>query len=91
MAFRAGRISPDPLAPKVDLTPHLSAAVDESADYYSRVVNWGMLGNDDWGDCTCASDGHIAIQQTAYGLGSAEAVSTADVLRVQPCGWCPWA
>lgn len=82
MEFRAGRVSPDPLAPKVDLTPHLSSAIDESADYYSRVVNWGMLGNDDWGDCTCASDGHIAIQQTAYGLGSAEAVSNADVLRV---------
>lgn len=83
VTFRAGRLSLDPNAPKPELTPHLcgeGVEVSDSVDYFSHVTNWDALGNLDWGDCTCASDGHIAIQQTAYGLGEAQEVTTAEVL-----------
>jgi len=85
MEFRAGRISLDPNAPKPELTPHLAGTdsqISPSVDYYSKVASWGELGNDKWGDCTCASDGHIAMQQTAYGLGKADGVTDAEVLAV---------
>lgn len=39
-----------------------------------------MLGNDEWGDCTCAGDGHICVQQTALGLKKEQAVTTAEAL-----------
>ena len=81
--FRGGRLPADPSAPKVDLTPHLKAdgyTVPSSVDYYSHVAAWQMLGNDEWGDCVFAGDGHVVIQQTAYGLGKAQDVTTSQVL-----------
>jgi len=84
ITFRAGRIPLDPNAPKPELTPHLCGnafTAADSIDYYSKVTNWGELGNKFWGDCTCACDGHIAIQQTAYGLGKAQTVTDAETLQ----------
>ncbi len=85
--FRAGRIALDPNAPRPDLTPHLVRGVTAetvnppvAVNYWSKVSNWGELGNDSWGDCTCACDGHIAMQQTAYGLGKADQVTTDEAL-----------
>lgn len=80
--FRGGRLTHE--GPLLDLTPHLAnpeVVLADRIDYFSKVVQWGELGNTDWGDCTCASDGHIAIQQTAYGLGRADAITPADALR----------
>lgn len=80
--FRGGRLGNT--GPLLDLTSHLGnpdVQLSDRIDYFSKVVNWGELGNTSWGDCTCASDGHIAIQQTAYGLGRADVVTNADALR----------
>lgn len=50
-----------------------------SVDYYSQLPNIGMLGNDDWGDCVEAENGHIVEQQTYLGSGSsAEYVVSTD-------------
>jgi hypothetical protein len=27
------------------------------ANYYGKVKNWPMMGNDNYGDCTCAAAG----------------------------------
>jgi len=40
-----------------------------------------MLGNDEWGDCVEAADGHIIEQQTWYGRGFESTVTTADALH----------
>jgi hypothetical protein len=70
VVFRGGWL-PTPEHLKVSLTPHLKAiSVPVSVDNYSGVPFWGMLGNDEWGDCTCAGDGHIVCQQTALGDNS---------------------
>lgn len=65
--FRGGWL-PTPEHLKVPLTPHLTAlALPAKVDNYSGVKYWGMLANDNWGDCTCAAAGHILCQQTALG------------------------
>jgi hypothetical protein len=87
--FRGGRIPLDPNAPRPDITRHMvRGAAAETVDappavnYWSKVASWGELGNANWGDCTCAADGHIAMQQTAYGLGRADPVTDAEALAV---------
>lgn len=78
-----GRLPRDPNAPIVDLTKHLkvnATALPASVDWYSKVTDWGMLLNDQLGDCTCAGDGHIAIQQSVY-HGTPVTVTNDEVLQ----------
>lgn len=56
------------------------AAAPASVDYYSQVTNIGMLGNDNWGDCVEAGNGHITEQQTQVGQGTEVAVTEAEAL-----------
>jgi len=37
-----------------------------SVDWYSKVPAWGMMKNDQLGDCTCAGVGHAILQWTTY-------------------------
>jgi hypothetical protein len=39
-----------------------------------------MLGNADWGDCTCAGDGHIAEILTFYGQGTETVITDTETL-----------
>jgi hypothetical protein len=81
ITFRGGRLPQDPRAPRVSLTPYLAvSAAPASVDYYTGIPSIGMLGNDEWGDCTCAGDGHIVEQQTWFGLRKEQVVSTAQAL-----------
>ena len=48
---------------------------------YSHFPVVGMLGNDRYGDCVEAGNGHIVEQQTFIGQGTEFQVSTADVLN----------
>ena len=47
---------------------------------YSSFPNIGMLGNDQYGDCVEAANGHVVEQQTFVGQGSEVTVSTQQVL-----------
>jgi hypothetical protein len=81
MPLRLGRLPEDRSKPRLTLAPHLRAtAPPASADWYSRVQAWGMLANDQWGDCVFAGNGHIVEQQTALGEGSEVTVTDAAVL-----------
>lgn len=81
VVFRGGRLPQDPDAPRVSLSPHLNAVtVPSSVNNYTGVNVWGMLGNDEWGDCTCAGDGHVICQQTALGIKKEAKVTTAEAL-----------
>ncbi len=89
MTFVPGRLKLPAGAYRPDITPHLvrgpeaeNAAAPRAVNYYSKVKVWGELGNRDWGDCTCACDGHIAQQQTAYGMGRADVITDAEALGV---------
>jgi hypothetical protein len=81
ITFRPGRKPNDPTIPRVNMSRHLRAiSIPASVNYYTKVPSWGMLGNDEWGDCTCAGDGHIVEQQTYYGSGQEKVVTTGQAL-----------
>lgn len=79
--LRLGAIPSDPAKPRVRLTAHLRpvATAPASADF-SKLTAIGMLGNDEWGDCTEAANGHIVELLTYYGLGRELQVTAAQVL-----------
>lgn len=39
------------------------------ANFYGLVRDWGMMGNDNYGDCTCAGAGHLIQAWTANNGG----------------------
>ena len=81
MSYRLGRLPEDRSKPRLALAPHLRAAVPPaSADWYTRVQAWGMLANDQWGDCVFAGNGHIIEQQTALGGGDETIVTDTETL-----------
>lgn len=47
---------------------------------YSQFPSPGMLGNDMYGDCVEAGNGHIVMQQTFTGQGTEYMVTTSQVL-----------
>lgn len=51
-----------------------------SADWYSGVTSWGMLGNDTVGDCVEAATLHLIQQMSTY-AGSPLAPTTAEALK----------
>lgn len=72
------------LAPFLDA---LGTPPTTPTDYVTAVVaqygssGWGMLGNDQWGDCVEASDGHQLMLRTAN-TGNIAIPTTADVLGI---------
>lgn len=66
LAFRPGRLPVQPDRPHLKLSTILAAnlpAPPASDDWLQSVPEsaWGMLGNDHWGDCTCAAVAHKRI------------------------------
>lgn len=49
-------------------------------DWSNKVSNWGMMGNDRIGDCTCAALGHLIMEWTAD-CGVQVTPSDADVIK----------
>ncbi len=82
--FIPGRLParPEELAPRLHLSPHLTAvAPPPSVDYYDAVPDWPMYLNDQIGDCTEAMVGHMVENASEYGRGApAIEVTDADVL-----------
>jgi hypothetical protein len=50
-----------------------------SADYSKAVAEWPMMGNDKYGDCTCAAAGHMIEEWTAN-TGTEETLPDAKIL-----------
>jgi hypothetical protein len=79
--FRSGLVPNDPSKPRARVGALLSGTAPAAVDNYSKVPSFPMLGNDLWGDCTFAADGHIIEQQTWFGRGFEGLVTTADALH----------
>jgi hypothetical protein len=76
-----GRLPNDPSKPRLRLGPeHLKATPPATVNFYSSIGGGGMLGNDQYGDCVFAANGHIVEQQTALGQGKEVTVTTAQAL-----------
>ena len=50
-------------------------------DWYSKIQNWPMYGNDHLSDCTCAAVGHAIQQWTSYSKPSPILVTDSDVIQ----------
>lgn len=84
ITFKAGRLPNDPSQPRLKASTALDEAAvpPDAVDNYSLVTVWGMLLNDQLGDCTCAGNGHICEQQTALGLGKETEVTDNETLTM---------
>lgn len=82
LVFKPGVKPNDPHKPRLYFSAfrRAGAVAPSSVDYYSQLPTIGMLGNDNWGDCVEACNGHIAEQQTYLGQGAEFSVSTSDAL-----------
>lgn len=86
ITFRGGRLPHDPDRPHLKvsrlLTPELPAPPPR-ADWLSPVPAdaWGMLGNDQVGDCTIAGLAHKRIGDAWVNQGRRLDISTADCLK----------
>jgi hypothetical protein len=81
LALRFGRLPNDPSKPRIRLAAHLTGtAPPPSVDWYTLIPAWGMLGNDQYGDCVFAGNAHIIELISRYGLGAEAPVTTAQVL-----------
>ena len=76
-----GLIPNDPSKPRLYFSSFRKpgAVAPPTVNYYG-VPDLGMLGNDQYGDCVFAGNGHIAEEQTFYGQGTETVITTADVL-----------
>ena len=61
--------------------PRLADAMLGAVEWYDRLAaDWGMMGNDEVGDCTCAAIGHIIEQWTAYTDPAPVVMTTEQVI-----------
>jgi hypothetical protein len=51
-----------------------------SVDYTKPVKEWPMMGNDQYGDCTCAAAGHM-IEEWSANTGTVEILSDPQILK----------
>lgn len=81
ITFKSGLIPNDPHRARLYFKTFRKAGANApaSADY-SSFPSPGMLGNDIYGDCVEAGNGHIVEQQTFIGQGTEAAVTDAEVL-----------
>lgn len=87
LVFRGGRLPAQPARPHLSACTVLTAqpAPPASSDWLTPVPSgdWGMLGNDQWGDCTCASVGHKRIGDVYVNQSNnLLTVTTADALAL---------
>lgn len=67
--------------PRLHLGPWLRAVEPPaSVDYFLRIGDWPMYGNDRIGDCTEAMVGHLIESASLYGGGTLSLVTAEDVL-----------
>ena len=66
--MKLGRIRAplDPRVPALRAVMQVPDAAPSEVDWYSRVVSWPMLLNDQIGDCTIAALAHVVQQWTTY-------------------------
>jgi hypothetical protein len=88
MAGKLGRLAPHPedTHPRLHLSRFLTGQptyppAPSLVDYLSRVTDWPMYGNDQWGDCVWAMIGHIIEAATFYATGTAVQVTTEALLK----------
>jgi hypothetical protein len=81
--FRLGKKPPRLDKRTLKFGKYLTAALPSppaTVTYYTAVSTWPMMGNDTYGDCTCAAAGHLVEQWTQQADGTPEIIPDADIL-----------
>ena len=79
--FHPGVKPNDPARPRLYFSAFRKAGATPPASVdYSNIPVIGMLGNDRYGDCVFAGNGHTIEEQTFFGQGTEYQVSEADAL-----------
>ncbi|MFB8182648.1 hypothetical protein ACFC8N_42995 [Streptomyces sp. NPDC055966] len=87
LVFKGGRLPAEPARPHLKFGAYLAPelpAPPASSDWLTPVPagNWGMLANDQWGDCTCAGVGHKRIGDVYINQRTALTVTDQDALAL---------
>ena len=81
--MKLGRVrsAPDSRVPSLGEVWTPPNVVPDAVDWYSRLPeDWGLMGNDQIGDCTAAAIGHAIEQWTAYTDPAPVVMSTPQVV-----------
>lgn len=80
---RLGLRVSDPSKQRLELQlTGVTPAHPTAADHLSQITNWGVLGNDKWGDCGPAAVAHYVMMITKYLTGTMVSPSLNDVLAL---------
>ena len=87
IAFRGGRLPAEPARPHLKFSAYLVPklpAPPASSDWLSPVpvASWGVLGNAEWGDCTCAGVAHKRIGDVYVNQGTVLKVTDKQTLAL---------
>lgn len=66
--FKLGKLRPEVDRRTLHFGDYITKALaspPQSVNYYGPVSTWPMMGNDNYGDCTCAAAGHMIEEWTA--------------------------
>jgi len=80
--MKLGKLPPKFDARTLLLSKYLTkdlAPPPSSIDYATPVKSWPMMGNDQYGDCTCAAAGHMIETWTAN-TGTEETLTNSEIL-----------
>ncbi|MFF7191802.1 hypothetical protein ACFZAR_43175 [Streptomyces sp. NPDC008222] len=85
--FKGGRRPAEPARPHLKFGAYLAPelpAPPASSDWLSPVpvASWGVLGNADWGDCTCAGVAHKRIGDVYVNQGKVLKVTDQQTLAL---------
>jgi hypothetical protein len=72
---------PERLRAGIEILAHLPPA-PAAVDWSNGVTNWGMMKNDQYGDCTCAGIAHNVQVASLNGYGRMETAPDAEVLKL---------
>jgi hypothetical protein len=79
--YKLGRKPNDSSKPRIKLAAHLNMTSPPPAcAAWEGVPELGMLGNDQYGDCVFAGNGHLVQALSWFGQGTESAVGEEEVL-----------
>jgi hypothetical protein len=78
-AGKRGALPNDPSRARVNLGNSIRGTAPSQA-HFGHMSSIGMLGNDVWGDCVYAGNGHLAEANTYFGQGREVVVTEAQAL-----------
>jgi hypothetical protein len=86
IGMKLGKLAPKRNLKTLDFAKYLKSSAmlpppDKTYWEYKLKTPWGMFGNDQYGDCTCAGPAHEILNRTVHS-GLVATITDADVLAM---------